>query len=396
MSRNAKHQAAVEATGVRIHELRDDIRSTLRRILEQANLLEDLADTRQSMPLGFQPAEAKAVRAKQDAADRRAARTAASSIAEEHLGLDWTRGTPSRTGAMAKPPVTMPPVSMLAEITFTIAHHVWKLGKHGNPARAAADVAAAEQADNDRGYCPWPRRPIATVRIQEDAGIAHQANHLAALIAGYKNRQGLETILRDLEQLEDRAADVIDGPASTNHPEPCPWCGRMSLVVHHRSKGRDQGFIRCEGTHPCRCDFENCECARNPIRYRHEWVNTGRATHTWTQLRNLQTTRKEIERLETLATDAIARIRELHVEIHLLRWAADCLDPEAHQKDWVDHPDLAAGDLLCERCEPIATVCDHCYQLAPADYTATAGAWPCPTIRALEPPEDNAEQGDSR
>lgn len=392
MSGNTKHQAAVETASERVQELRNEIRDSLRRLLGQIVHLENLAQTHQSMPLGFQPPEAKAARAKQDAADRRAARTAAGAIADEHLGLDWTRGAPSRTGAIAKAPVTMPPVSMLAEITFTLQHHVRRLSRSGKLVFLEHEQTLLE----DYGVCAWPRPTLALLEVVSEAGIAHHANHLAALVAGYKNRQGLEAILRDLDHLEDRARDVIDGPAATNHPDPCPWCGKTSLVVHHRAPGRSQGFIRCEGTHPCRCDFENCECCRNPIRFRHEWVNTGRAIHDWRQLRNLQNTRKEIERLETLATDAVARIRELHTEIHLLRWAADCLDPQAHAGDWINHPELGAGDLLCERCEPIATVCDHCYQLAPADYTATAGAWPCPTIQALEPPEENTQQGDSR
>lgn len=378
---NLKHQAAVAATADKVVGLRIDIHAQLTALVKVADLLEELADTRQSMGAGFISADMLEARAKADAATRQAIRIPTSRVAEQGPGLDWMRAMPGRASGASPAPVTMPAVSVLAEVIFTLRHHIRRLGRTG--LLVALEAEQAEQ--EDAGVCAWPPRRITRIGIDPDATrtatVRSLAERLDALVDGYTNRVDLAAILTDLDNLRDKASDVIDGPAKTNDPEPCPWCGQNSLVIHHRSPGRDAAFIRCQGRHACECDWDWCNCHRNPVRNRHEWVNSGRATHTWTALKNLQNTRKELTRMETLALDALDRIRTLHAEQQLFPWAGDCTSPDEHRDSW-EAPTV--GDvLICPNCEPVGTVCAYC--LALADDVDEA-AYPCPTIQAIDAP----------
>lgn len=385
---NAKHQAAVTATTDRIGELRSDIAAQLKTLMTLVDQLEDLADTKQSVGLGFQTAEMLAARGRQDAADRAAARGI-----RTHTDHSWIPGLAMLRGESGKPsgptpaPVTMAPVNVLAEITFSLQHHVRRLGKKG----LLVALEAEQTEQEDAGVCTYPPRAItqlANAGVDENGGIPQLAERLAALVEGYAKRAGLEWILRELDTLEDHARDVIDGPAKTSHPDPCPWCGRTTLAVHHREAGRSAAVIRCIGTHPCECDYEHCDCHRAPTRNRHEWVNSGRAARTWTELRNLQNSRKELARMETLALDAIERVRALHTETPLYPFIDECTNPNGHaEHSWIDSE--ASVSHICIACEPITTICAHCANLT-ADEIST---WPCPTIQTIDGTLETTEDG---
>lgn len=371
---NAKHQAAVELSAQIVQQLRVDVIVQLERLVVLAKGLEELTDTRQTVGLGFQTAETRAAQAKQDAADRRAARVSASDVADGIQGVDWMRAAALRPTGPIQAPVTMPPTSALAEIIFTLRQHMQKIAKAG---RMVAQEY--EQIDEeDHGICVWPRRRILQLRVDPNAGVAHLAAHLAALVEGYTNRKRLEAMLRDLEHLEEVASDVIDGPAKTNHSDPCPWCGRHSLIVHHRTPGRAEAWIRCEGHHVCECTEDDCPdgCHRDPRRNRHEWRNSGRAGRHWFNLQALQQDRKEAARVEYVNTEAVARIRELHSPVNIYDWAEKCTKPDDHAEQ---HITYESGDTACEACPPVGTYCAHCS--GEDRYVA----YPCLTIHALEP-----------
>jgi hypothetical protein len=356
---NAKHQAAVDQAATNLDELRLQVRTQLDVVERRARTLELLFDTRQSTGLSYQAPEVIAARSRQDAADRAAARAPDATSPGVH-----------------EAPATVSAVSVSAEILFVLQRHVRRLG---GPAHAAAYLQAQEFTQRT-GACPWPRTPILAHRPTSDGSITQLVDHLDRLVTAWTNRRGLEGLLRELDHLEQSADTVIAGcPAKSKFHEPCPWCGRNSLAVHHREPGRADMFIRCDGTHPCTCDDEWCPCQRNPIKHRHEWINSshaknpvdGRSPHALT---TLTAHRKETLVLETKALDAVERTRQLHAEIALYPWAHDCPEPEQHQ----DHHVPGDEDIVCTACDPIGVICDHC--------TETAGGHidhPCATIRAL-------------
>lgn len=370
MTGNAKHRAALEQTADVVDQLRIDIHVQLEVLREHNHQLEDLAGTRQSIGLGFQTPEAKAARERQDAADRAAARSAiAPSTAA--LGHAWMNGPAGSVPGVHEAPVTMPAVSVSAQILFTLQHHVRRLAK-------PAIAAAAAEVPGGRGRIP-------TGSPTSDGNVDQLAGHLATLVDIWTSRPGLEALLRDLEHLERLASDVIDGPAKTNHPDPCPWCGRDSLAFHHREPGRDEMFVRCDGKHPCVCNDQWCPCQTNPIKHRHEWVNSGRAKNPVDgrsphALSQLIAHRKETQMLETKALEAVERVKQLHAEVPIYPWADDCPSPDSHKH----HVDLSAeGPPICRACDPLDVFCEGCSHVAGADVS-----YPCPTIQALDEPTE--------
>ncbi|NGZ99413.1 hypothetical protein G5V59_00305 [Nocardioides sp. W3-2-3] len=155
-------------------------------------------------------------------------------------------------------------------------------------------------------------------------------------------------------------------------------------MIHHRAKGRDTAFIRCEGTHPCECRDQWCACHLHPVRHRHEWANSGRASKNWQTLAREQDHRKDQELLETKALDAVARALTLHAETTVYPWADDCPTPAEHAPAFQEpigpdgDPVMNVG-LICTKCIPISTVCVHCRDDA-GDYHP----YPCPTAQALD------------
>lgn len=395
---NRKHQAAVDATRDRILELRADTRNQLRVLRSLASQLEDLADTRQAPTLGLVTDDMTAARDQQIRADRAAARGLVGR--NTTTGQGWMNAATVLGVGQTAAPVAMSAVSAVAEIRFALARNIRRLGK---PALLVA-LEEEQTLDEDHGLCRWPRDPLLTTTLDTDAGIDALIDRLTILVDRYANRPRLEQLLRDLDHLEETARDVIDGPARTNHPDPCPWCGRNSLVIHHRQDGRDTQIIRCDGRHQCRCEREHCDCHRNPIRNRHEWVNSGRAAHTWTELHNLQNKRKELTLMETKALDALERIRALHqpvwhgdngetapAYVYITGDQPDVLAvPADHEcvTDWTS-PDGAtyvsgcydAGQGVVLHAVPICTTCGDANQTGDIQDVVL---WPCPTYRTTD------------
>ncbi|MCB9377107.1 MAG: hypothetical protein H6515_14725 [Microthrixaceae bacterium] len=356
---NARHQAAVAATAELVEQLRADIVAQLEHLLDQDRHLEALAGTRSGGGLEFMTDEARALADKQTRTDRAIARGAGKI---EDLGLVWVNSATMLAGGQAPAPVNLAAVSASAEILFTLQDYVRRLTRRVLPHLRALDP------DHE-----LVRRPPTT-----DGDTTELARDLVRLIDAVDDRPLLQELLRVLDHLDDTAANVIDGPAKTRHPEPCPWCGRHTLVIHHRIPGRGSAVIRCDGRHPCECDHTWCECHRNPVRHRHEWENSGRATHNWNTLRRLQNAAQENQRMETTAQDALDRVRDLHDQMPLYPWASECAHPAEHEPGWLEDLEQP-GEYFCPLCPPVQVVCRSC-----RDDDGSEIPYPCPTIRAIE------------
>lgn len=385
---NVKHQAAVTRTSERVLVLRCEIRDQLAVLCQLVAKLEDLADTRQSVGLGFLTPEGKELANKQTRTDRAAAR---GQHRARGVGLKFLNSAAVLGTGQVEAPVTMTAVSASAAVLFTLQHHVRRLSKP-----ALLRVLEAEQTTaEDLGVCTWPRNHLVVVPPTSDGDVDTLAAHLARLVDVYSSRPGLTALLRDLERAEADARDVIDGPAKTNHPDRCPWCGHDSLVILHRVLGRDVQLIRCEGRHPCTCDDQFCDCRRNPTGNNHEWENSGRATQNWQELQRQQTRRKELAILETKALDALNAIAALHQPFwidadghthqHYVLVAGDELDNHA--------PDHVCIDIGIDACQidPDAPAdsthsvpaCTEC-QWAGDNGESGSLIWPCATYRATQ------------
>lgn len=379
---NAKHQAALAAQAEQLLTLRADIADTLVVLVEQTHQLEALTDSRQRLRARLVTEETRAMIDKQTRLDRAAARGLVDRVTD--TGLTWMNH-PARigTGQVAAPVQTMPALSVVAEIRHTLRHHIRRLGR---PAKLAL-LEAEQTLVEDHGICAWPRHPLSahlttTTVDTTDHGIAHLAARLLRLVEAYTNRRDLDALKRDLDRLEEAALDITHGmPGRSALPigsETCPHCGRNTLALLSRVDGVKALVVRCEGTHRCECTWEFCECHRNPRRNRHEWINSGSAAHTFHELHNLQTKRKELAILETKALDAIDVIRGLHQPVPLYRPASDCADPDGHSP--LGYDDLGnPGEQYCTHCPPAQHVCSTCGSLTTTDAFVP---YPCATAVA--------------
>ena len=364
---NAKHTAALEQHTNRVNELRAEITTVLARLNTWTAQLDELADTHQTLGHGVTTDQHRAIRNRQDAADRAAAR---GHQPRTTPGLDWLHPTYVHGTGKVDAPVTMPVVSVSAEIRTTLQHHIHRLGK---PARLA--------------YVSHPRRAGKTHALEvlrvavDDHGITHLTNRLAVLVWTYTNRPGLEAILRDLDHLDTRARHTINGPDQTNHPDPCPWCGRHTLVITHRAAGRDTAYVTCTGTHPCHCPDQWCPCQRPGTRHRHEWTNSRHDHLNWTRLARDIAHQEHEMTAETHARDTLDQIRQLHDTQMLYPWDNECPTPGEHAEQHIDTED--ASGLICVACDPTGQVCTSCHTDDGEPYP-----WPCPTAKLLDPQEN--------
>jgi hypothetical protein len=377
---NAKHHAALVAQGEQLVSLRAEIVERLAVLADLARQLEDLASSRLRVRARLVTAESREIFEAQTRRDRAAARGLVGRNPDRSLA--WMN-LPARigTGQVVAPVETLPALSVVAEIRHALRHNIARLGR---PAKLNA-LEVEQTLEEDHGYCPWPRHPILTTGVDmDDHGVDHLAVRLARLVDVYTNRKELAALNRDLERLEESAKDVVEGmpgkSAMTIGSETCPHCGRDTLALLSRVPGITALVIRCEGTHQCRCEDDLCACRRRDPR-RHEWINSGHATHTWHDLKRAQNKLKERILLETKATDAIAVIRLMHDAVHYQPWSTDCPNPDAHQHSWVEpeNVDENPGQLVCMACTPVAVVCTSCH-----DTDGSAVTWPCPTALACD------------
>lgn len=402
---NAKHQVALAAQADQLVALRAEVTDTVVILVGLAHELEAMTDSRHRVRARLVTEETRQIFEKQTRLDRDAARGLVGRVTDP--GLTWLN-TAARigTGQVEAPVQTMPALSVVAEIRYTLRHHVRRLGR---PAKLVA-LEHEQTLEEDHGYCPWPRSPILTAGINDtDHGVTHLAARLLRLVETYTNRRDLDALKRDLERLEEAALDVTEGMAGRSAlpigSETCPHCGRNTLALLSRVEGVKALVVRCEGTHRCECTWEFCECHRNPRKNRHEWINSGSAAHTFHELHNLQTKRKELTILETKALDAIDVIRALHQPV----WRAGddsqnagqtapayvwltgdgIAVPDDHQciDDW-HSPDGNTHVLGCFdqdnttlHAVPVCTTCGDAGQTGDLE---DAVLWPCPTYLACD------------
>lgn len=364
---NTRHQTATHTRQRTIAELRATIRTQLQQLHEHTGYLDDLASTRQTIGTTGMSADDQAARRRQEAADRAAALGHAPR--DGRVGLRWLNADTAATSAgQVAAPVSIAAVSTAAQIRTTLQRWLARLAK---PARLAAQHAP---------------RPVtaAVARLQalqvhvDDQGIRHLAEHLDAIVAIYDHRPTLEAILRDLDQLDTKATDVIDGPSRTRHPDVCPWCGEHSLVIYNRAPGRAAAYIRCEGTHPCQCPDEWCPCHRPNSRHRHEWENSRHATHTWNRLNAEQNHRRDEMTAETIARTTLDQVRALHARMDLYPWDHECDNPEQHADDFHIETEDTSGHV-CIQCPPTGSACATC-----RDDDGNPHPWPCPTAQLID------------
>lgn len=393
---NAKHAAALAARADQLIALRHDITETLAVLADLAGQLEDLASSRQRLRARLVTAETREILDSQTRRDRAAARGLAGRNPDRTLAF---MNLPARigTGQVAAPVQTLPALSVVAEIRYTLRHHIRRLGR---PAKLNA-LEVEQTAQEDHGYSPWPRHPILTARVDvDDHGIDHLAVRLAQLVAVYTNRKDLDALTRDLSRLEEAAKDITQGmpgkSAMLLGAETCPHCSRNSLVVLSRVPGITALVIRCDGTHRCRCDDPLCACHRDRPR-RHEWINSGHATHTWHDLRRAQNKLKELLMLETKALAAIDEIRHLHRPVVTLAETADATDYVEIPARFPLTGDAVPADHECnDGCRPDddnpevvvhdVDLCGTCGQLPlqTGQEPHESELWPCPTYRAAD------------
>lgn len=85
----------------------------------------------------------------------------------------------------------------------------------------------------------------------------------------------LRRVHTDLVDLHARVTRCIDGNQVKALPDPCPWCGRKTLVVDMgawvATCGRDPETGEFE---TCLCSDSYCDCKTKPRTYRHTWLQS--------------------------------------------------------------------------------------------------------------------------
>jgi hypothetical protein len=110
--------------------------------------------------------------------------------------------------------------------------------------------------------------PVDMPRLPADPSIVDRLHHLYELSWLTNNTRILGEIERDLTASVDALNSVIDGAFRKQHPDPCPHCGRHTLVAYFHEE-----VIRCvrpEHGEPCVCGVDNCPCKYDATHV-HEW-----------------------------------------------------------------------------------------------------------------------------
>ncbi|WP_426243731.1 hypothetical protein [Nocardioides sp. LHG3406-4] len=134
------------------------------------------------------------------------------------------------------------------------------------------------------GICHIKTRPSSTQ--PSDTERLHVAEGLARVTT---RRPLLERLHRDAADLHERIDRAIEGTQVKAMPDPCPWCGRHTLVADLTA-----GVITCgrdpdTGEHEtCLCSDSYCACKTSPRRHRHTWHRDqpGHKSTSWHGLRH--------------------------------------------------------------------------------------------------------------
>lgn len=109
------------------------------------------------------------------------------------------------------------------------------------------------------------------IRIPQTATFTRRLEHLAELARTTTHTPTLTRVLADLQNAERAARTAIDGNPRTLLDEPCPHCGRRTLLVDFNND-----LITCDVDHTtgrhhrCECTTSSCACHYDPT-HRHTW-----------------------------------------------------------------------------------------------------------------------------
>ena len=329
-------RALIDADFATAATYQTEIHATLADLRALLPDLQLLTDTRQ-LGAGFSTPESR------DAMDRmiRAERTARRTHPirrDDHgnpiVGLKWLHGSEATyvAGEHATPG-NFRGIATLAEVTFTLTSHIHRIRR---------TLLASGQPD------PEPELLTRRAALDETGDVLHLIGRLARLVVAAPSATLLAPIDRELEQLVDQVALVVDGPDRSHRPDPCPHCGNHSLIRYEATRRRPQPFTRCERDprwksrhfRPCVCSSAICQCKTDPVAFRHEWFDNPKdktQRHVWELIDRIKLI-KENTVLETKAQDATARVRDLHASVEIHPWAEDC--PGEH---WEPDEDEAAA-----------------------------------------------------
>jgi hypothetical protein len=237
------------------------------------------------------------------------------------------------------------------------------------------------------GVCALVEHENHSTTLEARGSVDELAVRLRGLVDMVGNPTRLIPIHRTLEDLVTRARRAAEGPDTAALPDPCPHCGRMSLLVHLSA-----GITRCERDttssqrHPCRCTEPYCPCTRDRD-YRHEWSRAAKA-HTSTSWQGLRRAQKDA----VMNAEAIERIRALHQpywrdndgQAHTHRVLVPAADVPAGHTCVDDGLDRCDGPLDDPESEHAVPACVECQWAS--DETTGYQFFPCRTIRSLDGP----------
>lgn len=249
-----------------LEETRARISSSLRDLAGETNLVQQLTDSHQR-GLGFLTAEAKAAISVQNAKDRR------------DQALRQKMGEPLGHGAIAAPG-NINAVSVLDEVrrqlhrvvqdlTFTlVSQGVCSL-------HALRDGHTLTELIDHVRLLTWDVTD--PDELDHVADILEPTPELDTALDGMPDAGGLVGLVRTF----------IDGNDRSHLRDPCPHCGRDTLVVFWGEQ-----IITCHksptSVHlaPCTCSDPLCECKRTPVSYRHSWLlaKPAKSAHSWQAL----------------------------------------------------------------------------------------------------------------
>jgi len=140
---------------------------------------------------------------------------------------------------------------------------------------------------------------ICLVRDQSYASIGYDDQHIGRLadyVHATTNVGLLGEVHRTVEDITTRTRIVIDGRDAKALPDPCPFCGRHTLVMYasrpwEKRGATGEGVIRCERDpktfkyETCTCDDSYCHC-KTASHQRHEWRNGEKGKWGWYGLRD--------------------------------------------------------------------------------------------------------------
>ena len=115
----------------------------------------------------------------------------------------------------------------------------------------------------------------------------------------------LRLMSADTEYALELVTNLVHGNSREALDDPCPHCGRKTLVAYFKKDGADE--VRCDRDpvtkefEKCLCRVALCECQAAPKRFRHTWYRPrpGTQPDSWTALRRAiaddRTQRKQAE-----------------------------------------------------------------------------------------------------